>query len=561
MRVSLAALSKRQRPLVAMASIVAIALTVLASSGGAARTAPSASSKLPWHDYKSYMAYMDSHYKADFGRDDIGLSATGAIKSKAKSSYAPNFHSGSITQVNQDQNPWPKDEIAVGTDPTNAKNITVMSNDFRQNYNHMYFHTSNNGGETWFDDALSTGTDPLFDNQGNLIYGSTNAAYNFQSDPGVVYDSHGNWYASDITANSVFDLADPYGDLVDNTDSEIDVYVGTGHGQYGPIFPTTIEYMPCNFTFAGTNFYQNCPGQEDKPLIWTDNSPKSPHNGRVYVTWTFFDFVNGGSVIKESFSDNQGLTFSTPVVVSTSVPGFTGVSSQAQFSDLTVDSTGVAHMFWDDFNGCSDNPSSLCLQMLTSTSADGATWSAPSLVSDVIVPGNGLQQHGFRINGDIAPSCATTLGNDHIYCSFGQLNSAGTGTVISMVHSTDAGATWSAPAQVNNDTGLTSDHFFSWTATDSRNGRVWVGWYDTRNDPTAVKVQYFVGVSTDGVHFANQKPVSHLFDPGVSGPGLFYDFFFGDYDQIAVGADGVVHAVWTDTSTGAQQLDTTKVFP
>ncbi|MGH2487504.1 MAG: hypothetical protein ACRDHE_15990, partial [Ktedonobacterales bacterium] len=423
MRVFLPALSKRQRPLVAIASIAALALTVLASSGGAARTASSASSKAPWHDYKSYLAYMDQHYKADFGRDDVGLSLSGAINSKSKSTYAPNFHSGDITQVNQDHNPWPKAEIAVGTDPTNAENLTVMTNDFRQNYDHMYFHTSNNGGESWFDDALATGTDPFSDSQGNLYYGSTTTAYNFQSDPGVVYDSHGNWYASDITGNVIFSALDPSGDFTFNNDSEIDVYVGSGHGASASLFPTTIEYSPCNLVLAGTNFYQNCPGQEDKPLIWTDTAPKSPHNGRVYVTWTFFDMVNGGSVIKDSFSDNQGLTWSTPAVVSTSVPGFSGALSQAQFSDLTVDSKGVAHMFWDDYNGCADNSSSLCLQMLTSTSADGTTWSAPALATDVIFPGNGLQQHGFRISGDIAPSCATTLGNDHIYCSFGQLNS------------------------------------------------------------------------------------------------------------------------------------------
>lgn len=564
MRVTMSALSRRKRPLVAVATVLSLALMALASGSGAARTASSPTSKLPWHDYKSYLTYMDQHFKAEIGRDDVAFTLASQIKGASKmspSKFSPNFHSGKVFQVNQDQNPWPKDEIGVGIDPTNAKNITVMSNDFRQNYNHMYFHTSNNGGESWFDDALSQGADPLFDNSGNLIFGSTGAPYNFQSDPGVVYDSHGNWYASDITANVVFSILDPNFDITVNNDSEIDVYVGSGHGQYGPIAPTTIEYSPCNFSIVGTGFYQNCPGQEDKPLIWTDTSPKSPHNGRVYVTWTFFDNVNLNSVIKESFSDDQGITWSKPVVVSTSVPGFAGTAPQTQFSDLTVDSAGVAHLFWDDFNGCADDPSSACLQMVTSTSADGMTWTTPTHVTDIIAPQFGLQQHGFRINGDIAPSCGTNISNDHIYCSFGQTDTVGVGTQISMVNSPDDGATWSAPAKVNSGESQTSDSFFSWTAVDSHNGRVWVGWYDTRNDPTSVKVQYFVGVSSDGVHFTNQKPVSGLFDPGISGPGLFYDFFFGDYDQMVVGADGVVHAVWTDTSSGAQQLYTTKVYP
>jgi hypothetical protein len=544
-----------------LAVLLGLAFTLMTSGSSlGAHAAGRPIDQAPWHDYKSYLAYMDKHFKADFGRDSVGLSLMNALQN-TKASDPPNFHSGTPTQVNQDHNPWPKDEIAVGIDPTNAKNITVMSNDFRQNWNHMFFHTSNNGGESWFSDSLSTQTSPFADNQGNLILGSTNAPYNFQSDPGIVYDSHGNWYASDITANVVFSILDPNFDLYVNNDSEIDVYPGTGHGAAGPVAPVTIEFTPCNFTFTTTTSFVNCPGQEDHPLIFADTSPNSPHKGRVYVTWTFFDNVNGGSVIKESFSDDQGATWSTPTVVSTSVPGFPGFLPQTQFSQLTVDGNGVAHLFWDDFNGCADNPSDFfCIQMVTSTSSDGLTWSTPTHVTDIEAPLS-LQHHFFRINGDVNPACATNVNNNHIYCAFGQSNSAQTGTEVEMVTSTNDGATWSAPVQVNNDANsATNDHFFPWAAVDSGNGRVWVGWYDNRNDPTGVKVQYFVGNSSDGVHFT-QKPVSNLFDPGQNGPVIAYDFFFGDYDQIVVGADHIAHAVWSDTTPGTQQLFTAKVFP
>jgi hypothetical protein len=381
-----------------------------------------------------------------------------------------------------------------------------------------------------------------------------------QSDPGLVYDSHGNWFESDVSGMVIFSILDPNFDLYVNNDSEIDVYPGTGHGAAGPIAPVTIEFSPCNFTIT-TTFFFNCPGQEDKPLIWADPSPGSPPNGRVYVTWPFFDNNNFDSVIKESFSDDQGATWSTPTVVSTSVPGFPNASPQTQFSDLTVDSTGTAHMFWNDFNGCADNPSDFnCVQIATSTSADGVNWTTPTHVADVEFPFS-LQHHFFRINGDIAPSCGTNLSNNHIYCSFGQSNLTQTGTNVMMVTSADDGATWNTPAQVNNDTVTTNDHFFPWTAVDSGNGHVWVGWYDNRNDPSGIKVQYFVGASTDGVHFTNQKPVSNLFDPGQNGPVIFYDFFFGDYNQIVVGSDHIVHAVCFLNYTGSKELYTTKVFP
>jgi hypothetical protein len=180
-------------------------------------------------------------------------------------------------------------------------------------------------------------------------------------------------------------------------------------------------------------------------------------------------------------------------------------------------------------------------------------------VSDIEFPFS-LQHHFFRIEGTINPACATNVSNNHIYCSYGQSNPTETGTNIEMVTSVDGGATWSAPAQVNNDTVSTNDHFFSWTAVDSSNGLIWTGWYDNRNDPTGVKVQYFVGSSTDGVHFT-QKPVSDLFDPGQNGPVISYDFFFGDYDQIVVGSDHIAHAVWSDTTPGTQQIFTARVSP
>lgn len=549
-----------RRVMLPLALLLGLALTMMTS--GAAPRVHATTGNPPWKDYKSYLAYMDTHFKAPFGREDPSLKLMDAQKKNgATANGSPNFHSGNIMQVNQDHDGWPKDELGVGIDPTNPKNITVMSNDFRQNWNHMFFHTSNNGGESWFDDSLSTQTEPFSDSQGNLIFGSSNGPYNFQSDPGVVYDSHGNWYASDVTGMVIFSIQDPNFDLYVNNDSEIDVYPGTGHGAAGPIAPVTVEFSPCNFSLTSVFFF-NCPGQEDKPLIWTDTSPKSPHNGRVYVTWTFFDNNNFDSVIKVSFSDDQGVTWSTPTVVSTSAPGFPNFSPQTQFSDLTVDSKGVAHIFWDDFNGCPDNPSDFnCVQIATSTSADGINWSTPTHVADVEFPIFGLRQHFFRIEGDIAPSCGTNLSNDHIYCSFGQMNAQQTGTDVMMVSSTDDGATWNTPARVNNDNSTTNDHFFPWTAVDSGNGRVWVGWYDTRNDPTSVKVQYFVGASTDGVNFTNQKPVSGLFDPGQNGPIIAYDFFFGDYDQIVVGTDHIVHAVWSDTTPGTQQIFTAKVFP
>jgi hypothetical protein len=103
--------------------------------------------------------------------------------------------------------------------------------------------------------------------------------------------------------------------------------------------------------------------------------------------------------------------------------------------------------------------------------------------------------------------------------------------------------------RVNNDTfGSNKHHFFPW-ATAKDDGSVYVGWYDDRNDLFSTKVQYFVGKSTDG---GKTFPVQHAvstaaFNPCVGFPGCG---FFGDYNQLTSGADGVVHAAWSDTRDG-----------
>jgi hypothetical protein len=62
-------------------------------------------------------------------------------------------------KVNRDRNPWPKAEVAVGVDPKDG-NVVVMTNDFRENWDHMFYHVSTNQGTSWSDDSMVGGNDP-----------------------------------------------------------------------------------------------------------------------------------------------------------------------------------------------------------------------------------------------------------------------------------------------------------------------------------------------------------------------------------------------------------------
>jgi hypothetical protein len=104
--------------------------------------------------------------------------------------------------------------------------------------------------------------------------------------------------------------------------------------------------------------------------------------------------------------------------------------------------------------------------------------------------------------------------------------------------------------RVNNDAiDNGKDHIFPWASTDMH-GNVYVGWYDNRNDPFNVKLEYFAGKSTnEGQSCLSQQAVSATsFNPCVGTPNCV---FFGDYNQLVTGPDDVTHAFWSDTRDSA----------
>ncbi len=522
---------------------VVMALTLVAGFVAGALTrggTPTHAAGLPYANLQAFTSYMQAHHKAPFDRDNVaysGSSALGAARNHGKTfTSTPYSGGGSNVKVNQDRNPWPKAEIGAAVDPTNGNNYVVMSNDFRENYDHMFYHVSTNGGQNWTDDSMVGGADPV----------TGFVPLNFQSDPGVAFDSFGHSYLSTITGNLIFDGVNGYLNL----DTEIEVAEGYSHGRYTSLLPVPVDDQPCDGTLSAFN----CPAQLDKPFITVDNVPGSPHRGTIYVYYTLFCNGTGpsgtdpctdgnatvpafSSAILEAHASAWGLPFSAPELVS-------GSLTQEQFSDLVVDSHGTAHMFFDDFSTPSIN-------MYEST-LTGSGWVVSSTpVASFNYTGLNNINWGFRDFGTVAPGCGISA--DTAYCAFdatqiGSGTVAGTPSVYVAVVNTQTAA--SKIHRVNNDPLLDGkDHFFPW-ATVTPNGNVYVGWYDDRNDKFNTKVQYFVGKSTDGGKtFPTQVAVSDTsFNPCVGFPGCG---FFGDYTQLVSGPNGVVHAAWSDTRDGA----------
>ncbi len=494
--------------------------------------------KSPADRMAAMVQFVQSRHRAPFHRDGAMLpkgAAQALLQQGHNQSEPAVLPTGTNVKVNKDRNPWPKAEIGAAVDPTNGKNWVVMSNDFRENWDHMFYHVSTDGGTKWTDDSMVGGADPI----------TGFIPLTFQSDPGVAYDTVGHSFVSTVTGNEIFDFTNLY----ENFDTEIEVAQGFAHGRYTYLIPTPIDDQPCYGT--ATTFV--CDAQLDKPLITVDTVPGSPNKGTIYVYYTLFCNGSGSSgtgpctdgnatvpalssAILESHSPGAGLPFSPPNLVSVGL-------FQEQFSSMVIDSHGTPHVFFDDFTGASP-------AMYESTFTGGAWVVSPSPV--VTFNYNGLNNFnwGFRDDGAIAPGC--DIKGETAYCAF-SANQIGSGPTAStpsvylaVVNVLNAS---SSIYRVNNDPfNNGKDHFFGW-ATVTANG-VYVGWYDNRHDPFNAKVEYFVGKSTDGGKtFPTQMAVSDTsFNPCIGFPGCG---FFGDYTQLVSGPDNVVRAAWSDTRDGA----------
>jgi len=496
-------------------------------------------------DLQFLATYVQSGHRAPFHRDGALLprgTAQNLLRSWSQASNTASVDHGENVRVNRDHNPWPKVGIAAAIDPANGNNYVVMSNDFRENFDHMFFHVSKTGGATWTDDSMVGGAD--------FITGF--APLTFQNDPGVAFDGAGHSFLSTLSGNVIFDVFNGY----INNDTEIEVVQGFAHGAYVSVIPTAIDDQQCDGPFPNPF----CPAVLDKPLITVDNVASSPSNGAIYVYYTLF--CNGAgarghapcedgsakvpalsSAILESHSPGAGKPFTAPALVS-------GSLKNAQFSSMVIDSHGTPHIFFDDFS----NPSFVNMHESTLIGGNWAVATKP--VATFAFHGLSNGHWSFRDAGAQAPGCGIHL--DTAYCAFsanqiadGEMESTpsvylaivGTGTATSSIH------------RVNDDPfNHGKHHFFAW-ATATSDGAVYVGWYDDRHDPSEINVEYFAGRSDDGgTTFPKQRAVSDAsFNPCIGFPGCI---FFGDYTQLVSGPDGVVHAAWTDTRNGSMQIFT-----
>lgn len=309
-------------------------------------------------------------------------------------------------------------------------------------------------------------------------------------DPVLAYDSLGNLYYLQM-----YQIGTLYGGWVaKSTDKGL-----------------TFQQVTSAYSFNG--------GLGDKPWITADQTG-GPFSNYLYVGWRQF----GSSGMRFVRSTNGGLNWSSPLTLSGSQGAYVcaGANGNIQGGSL--------------YFGCISGSSILVYR---STDGGATFGSAVTAVSGINGPGiicagrntmkNCIRTEYFpRMTAD--NSYTSTRGN--VYVVYAANPGGGDLANVYLARSTNGGVTWSTPVKVNDDATLT-DQWMPAITCDKKTGKVFIYWYDSRNDPTGNLLTEMWGThSTDGgITFApNYKISNSQFNPNsmaVGQPGG--ERYMGDY--------------------------------
>lgn len=266
-------------------------------------------------------------------------------------------------------------------------------------------------------------------------------------------------------------------------------------------------------------------GTMDRHWLAVDNAP-GVGQGIVYLFAR--DFAGGGGMRLARSIDN-GLTFSNIQLLST-----TGV-----LANVTVGPDHTVYVFWLDGT----------TQRVRVSTDFGATFTLPVTVATLTsAPPFGDLGIGFRTSGQLQ-AVATAAPGSVVATWADRGTAAGDRADVFFATSSDYGATWSAPARVNDDSTSRDQAVPTIAATPDRT-RLAIGWYDRRNDPANALLEYRVRIgvqSGGGVVFQPSVAVSNGSFAAVRAQDPIVNAnYFVDYDQAAAD-DAFFYFAWADT--------------
>ncbi len=400
-------------------------------------------------------------------------------------------------------------EPYVAANPTNSRNIVGVSQQDRWSNggsHGLVAFFSFSGGNTWGEttlpfDACAPGTPSALQ-------------YQRASDPWVSVGPDGTAYTVSISFNNT------------NNNNAVAAATSTDGGQtWGNVRVIIADNEP-NFQFFN-----------DKESVTAD--PVTP--GEAFVVWDRLESPNGnpdadlhtaafrGPTFFSKTTDG-GNTWSSPKII---VP-FTASRQQTIGNQIVVDPRNDTLFDFFDLITPPFSPSAFKVAFVKSTDG-GSTWTQPQIIASLQTVFVTDPNTGQAIRtGDIIPEPAIDPASGQLYVVWQDSRfNGGHFDEVALSTSTDGGATWSAPIQVNTNTPSNRPGFTP-TVRVNAAGTVGVSFYDFRSlttETTTLPTDYWFVTSTNhGASFDSEVHITGPFDM-LTAP-FARGFFVGDYEGL-----------------------------
>jgi len=283
---------------------------------------------------------------------------------------------------------------------------------------------------------------------------------------------------------------------------------------------------------------------------FTIDTTNSPGRGFQYQLWSTASNPTPGKQFTRS--TDGGLAWMEPV----SIP------NEIAWGTLDVNSNGDLFLVGVD-SGVGDQEKIWCVRSTNAKNA--AVTPAFDLATAVNMGGNvsaGDVINPLGIIGQlylaIDRSGSSTHDNVYMLASLKPYGSAGNGTDVMFVRSTDSGQTFSAPRRINDDPINSSKWHWFGAFSVAPDGRLDAVWLDTRNAANNTDSQLFYSYSRDGGNtWSPNVAVSQLFNPLIGYP---QQNKMGDYMSIVSDLSGG-NVAYTATFNGEQDVYYVRVAP